>query len=236
MLSAGGPYKAGKTTLANVLIGENNPMKWNSTAGLVIHFGRNGIDIKKKKMVRLIEDKSGHEVSAEILRGKQPILKTYEQLNKKGQKMSPDRTATPVQIYNSTSESPDTYTSLIKDTTHSTSHIAIQSHYAMTEYVEEYKGRHILNKAHGQITKIGQVDLQELQLSPDILNEVRNGRYQLEIAPSDLLDFGGPELYDITHQLCIQQRGSFLLMFDGRFGLHEQLNEYPQGVTASCKF
>lgn len=36
-----------------MLIGEDIPLKWDSTDGLVIFFGRNGIDIEKKKMVPL---------------------------------------------------------------------------------------------------------------------------------------------------------------------------------------
>ena len=49
----GGPCRAGKSTLASVLIDEEIPLKWNSTDGLVIFFGRNGINIEKKKMVPL---------------------------------------------------------------------------------------------------------------------------------------------------------------------------------------
>ncbi|XP_076080240.1 uncharacterized protein LOC143051096 [Mytilus galloprovincialis] len=56
-LSLGGPCRAGKSTLASVLIGEKIPQKWNSTDGLVIFFGRNGIDIERNKMVPLKEDK-----------------------------------------------------------------------------------------------------------------------------------------------------------------------------------
>ncbi|VDI61794.1 Hypothetical predicted protein, partial [Mytilus galloprovincialis] len=52
-LSLGGPCRAGKSTLASVLIDEEIPLKWNSTDGLVIFFGRNGIDIENKKMVPL---------------------------------------------------------------------------------------------------------------------------------------------------------------------------------------
>ncbi|VDI45406.1 Hypothetical predicted protein [Mytilus galloprovincialis] len=54
-LSLGGPCRAGKSTLASVLIGEKIPQKWNSTDGLVIFFGRNGIDIERNKMVPLKE-------------------------------------------------------------------------------------------------------------------------------------------------------------------------------------
>lgn len=52
-LLLGGPCRAGKSTLASVLIGEEIPLKWNSTDGLVIYFGRNGINIEKKEMIPL---------------------------------------------------------------------------------------------------------------------------------------------------------------------------------------
>lgn len=71
----------------------------------------------------------------------------------------------------------------------------------------------------------------------DILEEVRKGRYIMEIAPSDLVDFGGQRSYDMTHQLFVQHRGSFIIMFDGRYDLKEPLKEYPQGdVTSECKY
>jgi hypothetical protein len=49
----GGACNVGKTTLASILIGETIPKKWESTDGLMIYFGRNGIDIEKKEMVVL---------------------------------------------------------------------------------------------------------------------------------------------------------------------------------------
>lgn len=49
----GGPCRAGKSTLASILIGEQIPLQWDSTDGLVIYFGRNGIDIENKKMIPL---------------------------------------------------------------------------------------------------------------------------------------------------------------------------------------
>ncbi|CAG2220279.1 unnamed protein product [Mytilus edulis] len=50
---------------------------------------------------------------------------------------------------------------------------------------------------------------QKLQLQSDILDEVRNAKYSIKIAPSDLIDFGGQNTYDMTHQLFIQHKGSF---------------------------
>lgn len=48
-----GACNTGKSSLASILIGDEVPKKWNSTDGLVIHFGRNGIHLEDKKMIPL---------------------------------------------------------------------------------------------------------------------------------------------------------------------------------------
>lgn len=68
--------------------------------------------------------------------------------------------------------------------------------------------------------------IQEEALHKSILNEVRRGEYNLEIAPSDLVDFGGQKAFDMTHQLFILQGGTVLLLFDGSKDLDEALPEY----------
>lgn len=52
-----GAVNTGKTSLASVLIGEEIPKDWKSTDGLIIHFGRNGIDLDEKKMIPLKKGK-----------------------------------------------------------------------------------------------------------------------------------------------------------------------------------
>jgi Fe-S cluster assembly ATPase SufC len=48
-----GACKVGKSTLASILLGEEIPKIWKSTNGLIIYFGKNGIDLKDKTMVPL---------------------------------------------------------------------------------------------------------------------------------------------------------------------------------------
>lgn len=73
-------------------------------------------------------------------------------------------------------------------------------------------------------------------IQSDVLQEIRDGTYMIRVAPSDLVDFGGQRSFDMTHQLFIQHKGTFVLMFDGRYGLHSPLKEYPQGdITAKGK-
>ncbi|CAC5404691.1 unnamed protein product [Mytilus coruscus] len=52
-----GSCACGKSTLASVLIGSPIPLTWKSTDGLVIHFGRNGINLESFEMVPLKEGK-----------------------------------------------------------------------------------------------------------------------------------------------------------------------------------
>jgi hypothetical protein len=75
-----------------------------------------------------------------------------------------------------------------------------------------------------------------ITIHEDIKEELRKGNYKVNIAPSDLVDFGGQKSFDMTHQLFIQHKGEFILMFNGRFDLCDPLREYPQGdVTTECK-
>ena len=75
-----------------------------------------------------------------------------------------------------------------------------------------------------------------LTIHEDIKEELRKRNYKVNIAPSDLVDFGGQKSFDMTHQLFIQRKGEFILMFNGKFDLCDPLPEYPQGdVTTECK-
>ena len=49
-----------------------------------------------------------------------------------------------------------------------------------------------------------------------IQEKIRKGTYEIEIAPSDLVDFGGQRSFDMTHQLFMQHKGTFVLMFNGK--------------------
>lgn len=47
----GGPCNSGKTSLACIFIGKEAPATWDSTNGLEIYFGQNGIHLKDRKMI-----------------------------------------------------------------------------------------------------------------------------------------------------------------------------------------
>lgn len=88
----------------------------------------------------------------------------------------------------------------------------------------------------GRITKAEIAEL-ELSIQEKMRQEILTGSYKMDIAPSDLVDFGGQKSYDMTHQLFIQCKGTFVLMFDGRYGLYDALEEYkPKRITAMCMY
>ncbi|CAG2253034.1 unnamed protein product [Mytilus edulis] len=58
-----GSVNTGKSTLASVLIGEKVPTDWKSTDGLIIHFGKNGIDLMTRKMIPLEKEQMQSEAS-----------------------------------------------------------------------------------------------------------------------------------------------------------------------------
>ena len=57
----------GKYTLASILLGEEIPQSLKSTDGLIIYFGRNGIDLKDTTMVPLRENNTAENYSSVLL-------------------------------------------------------------------------------------------------------------------------------------------------------------------------
>lgn len=95
---------------------------------------------------------------------------------------------------------------------------------------------------HVVITNCDSTDLLQIKkvesyaVHNEILEEIRKGKYRMDIAPSDLVDFGGQRSYDMTHQLFIQHSGSFVVMFDGSKAFTTPLEVYsPANITAQSK-
>ena len=89
------------------------------------------------------------------------------------------------------------------------------------------------SRQHPQILKVSKQNYTTIQ--EDIKQEIRNGKYKIDIAPSDLVDFGGQRSFDMTHQLFMRHKGAFVLMFNGRIDFFVPLDEYKQRETAECK-
>jgi len=67
-----------------------------------------------------------------------------------------------------------------------------------------------------------------------IQEKIKNGTYEIDIAPSDLVDFGGQRSFDMTHQLFMRHKGTFVLMFNGTIDLSMELTK-DEGETTECK-
>lgn len=112
-----------------------------------------------------------------------------------------------VQTSNETSKPTENINEKYKTTRHSTDRYAIKTHGATAKAYQEQSDPQISNTDILTANVIQTLDCYRLQLQSDILHEVRNGQYKIEIAPSDWIDFGGQKLFDMAHQLFIQHQG-----------------------------
>ena len=171
----------------------------------------------------------GHDVLGKVLRGNPVIKEPQPQIEhkesvpvvKSSVSMLSGITREPKTLYSKTSAD----ISLVK-----TTQTPMVTPKVQTSSSKKMSKHHMLSEEE-------EMNLQ-LTIQEDIMAEIRTGKYKLEIAPSDLIDFGGQRSYDMTHQLFIRQKGSFAVMFDGRFNLDEILKEYPEDsqMTTRSKF
>ncbi|CAC5421177.1 unnamed protein product [Mytilus coruscus] len=184
-------------------------------------------------------DSESHAVFTRILRGQPNILQTQsKQTDKKSQHKS--------RFKNFFAKIRKTKRSVITEDAKAnelaymeTTKTSVKDRFTLASQLEK---KHIIH-SEGEFKQDVRDDIPDVSklnhyiVREDILEEVRKGRYIMEIAPSDLVDFGGQRSYDMTHQLFVQHRGSFIIMFDGRYDLKKPLKEYPQGdVTSECKY
>ncbi|CAG2192660.1 unnamed protein product [Mytilus edulis] len=204
-----GSCACGKSTLASVLIGTPIPLTWKSTDGLVIHFGRNGINLESFEMVPLKEEDRGHNVLTKLVIGK------------------PNREITTRK--NTDNQQDLCFAPSSNDLTELNLHgTKIDANFSSkVSVLTEGDVEKVLSSEQTSISEINNtssISLPNVQrfeayaVHDDILKEVESGQYKVKIAPSDLVDFGGQRSYDMTHQLFVQHGGTFVVMFDGSRG------------------
>ncbi|CAC5381004.1 unnamed protein product [Mytilus coruscus] len=229
-----GACNIGKSSLASILIGDDVPKKWYSTDGLVIHFGRNGIHLEDKKMIPLIKSDTNilrklllgnPNIEARQMESKQSIVSTNIQKRVPEQsKVDHDLSRPSEKVAKSNSAKQ------LTDQTAAQRELGSPKGYKRQEASQrkDSKGGAISKSTLPQIKQQTATSIQS-----NVLQEIRDGTYKIRVAPSDLVDFGGQRSFDMTHQLFIQHKGTFVLMFDGRYGLHSKLKEYQEGpITA----
>ncbi|VDI49601.1 Hypothetical predicted protein [Mytilus galloprovincialis] len=227
-----GCCSCGKSTLASVLIGESIPLKWNSTDGLVIYFGRNGIDLETYEMIPLKEEERGHSVLAKIIRGQPTISNIKSQTGIQWERVpcrsQTTNSAEPFAL--SSDQYAEAEVKRKTNDTHNNDAETLQSNPSLSIKEDNV----IINKCGTGSTDLLHIKkVESYAVHNEILEEIRNGKYRIDIAPSDLVDFGGQRSYDMTHQLFIQHSGSFVVMFDGSKEFTSPLEVYSQGnITA----
>ncbi|VDI45627.1 Hypothetical predicted protein, partial [Mytilus galloprovincialis] len=72
------------------------------------------------------------------------------------------------------------------------------------------------------------MDMSEDDIIRLLRSECTKGNYEMVIVPIDLWDFGGQKIYQMTHQLFITSRGTFLLIFNGSKEINEEIPDYTE--------
>ncbi|CAG2241833.1 unnamed protein product [Mytilus edulis] len=214
-----GSCACGKSTLASVLIGSPIPLTWISTDGLVIHFGRNESNC-------FVENR-GQNVLTKVIIGK-PTRETSTCQSSDthlDQHMASSSIGTDRELNFKARRNEASYSS--KASQLSDACLTKSQDLPSTNTVRPK----IKNTPSISLPKMKKIEAYTVH--DDILKEVKSGQYQIKIAPSDLVDFGGQRSYDMTHQLFVQHGGTFVIMFDGSRDFNEPLKEYPMGDISS---
>ncbi|CAG2231422.1 SLC44A2_4_5 [Mytilus edulis] len=217
-----GSCACGKSTLASVLIGSPIPLTWKSTDGLVIHFGRNGINLETYEMVPLKEEDRGHNVMTKLIIGKlnREILIRHSTDTKQELCIAPF-----------SADCPESSLQVKKKNTSfsSKAFVSLEANIIQDKHLQDDKTTPSEVKKDRSISRPRLKKVESYAVHDDILKEIKSGQYKIKIAPSDLVDFGGQRSYDMTHQLFVQHGGTFVVMFDGSRDFQEPLTEYPTG-------
>ncbi|CAG2252861.1 unnamed protein product [Mytilus edulis] len=217
-----GSCACGKSTLASVLIGSPIPLTWKSTDGLVIHFGRNGINLETYEMVPLKEEDRGHNVMTKLIIGKPNREILIRQSTDTKQELC---------IAPFSADCPESSLQVKKKNTSfsSKAFVSLKANIIQDKHLQDDKTTPSEVKKDRSISRPQLKKVESYAVHDDILKEIKSGQYKIKIAPSDLVDFGGQRSYDMTHQLFVQHGGTFVVMFDGSRDFQEPLTEYPTG-------
>ncbi|XP_076116759.1 rho GTPase-activating protein 35-like [Mytilus galloprovincialis] len=224
-----GSCACGKSSLASILIGSPIPLNWKSTDGLVIHFGRNGINLGTYEMVPLKEGGRGHNVLTKVVIGKPNREQTSL-----CQSVDTDQDQ-PIELPSPGTKNLESNLQAIETDINDVSEVNESIEACLRDSQEILDSKTTIS----EMKKVSSISLPKTKkieayaVHDDILKEVKSGQYTIKIAPSDLVDFGGQRSYDMTHQLFVQHGGTFVVMFDGSKDFREPLAEYPTGDVSN---
>ncbi|CAG2244110.1 unnamed protein product [Mytilus edulis] len=116
----------------------------------------------------------------------------------------------------------------------------LKSFFSLPKFIQKaLKGKSTSNnktpddRSAGMEGTMSDDDLVAMDMSEDdifrfLRSECNKGNYEMVIVPIDLWDFGGQKVYQMTHQLFITSRGTFLLIFNGSKEINEEIPDYTE--------
>ncbi|CAG2199579.1 unnamed protein product [Mytilus edulis] len=207
-----GPYNVGKTTIAAVLVNDEIPRERCPTNGIWVHLRRAGMNIEKREWVFF---KSEIAKSSSVLEG------FLMSVNYSG--IAPDTTT----IYERSGRTANKYSTDCEIV-----YEPEQKKRRLATYEQDVRleSSQVSDKRHVPYNMIGATHSQMYNRIKEML---QNGKYEEKIAPVDIWDFGGQDVYYVTHQLFICYRGTFILVFDGSKQMNDRLDvkSYLPGVS-----
>ncbi|VDI66942.1 Hypothetical predicted protein [Mytilus galloprovincialis] len=207
-----GPYNVGKTTIAAVLVNDEIPRERCPTNGIWLHLRRAGMNIEEREWVFF---KSEIAKSSSVLEG------FLMSVNYSG--IAPDTTT----IYERSGRTANKYATDCEIV-----YEPEQKKRRLATYEQDVRleSSQVSDKRHVPYNMIGATHSQMYNRIKEML---QNGKYEEKIAPVDIWDFGGQDVYYVTHQLFICYRGTFILVFDGSKQMNDRLDvkSYLPGVS-----
>ncbi|VDI01224.1 Hypothetical predicted protein, partial [Mytilus galloprovincialis] len=213
-----GPFGVGKTCLAKILVGDDAPEQRESTDGIWIYLGRAGMNIKERCWVFLEKGTILNATVQSLLRSKEMaipgVVKLIEEVADSDDAKHRRKSKSKGSVSSSLGATKRQNVAHLK----SSNDESALMHGATRDDSAGRRGdsEDILTAK----------DMSEDEIIKLIRSECNKGNYEMIIVPIDLWDFGGQKIYHLTHQLFISSRGTFLLIFNGSKGIHDDIPDY----------
>ncbi|VDI68002.1 Hypothetical predicted protein, partial [Mytilus galloprovincialis] len=248
-----GPFGVGKTSLAKILVGDEAPEERQSTDGIWIYLGRAGMDIKERCWIFLKHGTILNATVQSLLRSKEVTAivgavksvdvkeDTSEQSeDKKNQdSVPPFPDAGAVKHSGNLSKpgapkSQDNIQQAVKKKSTFKAFLDLPNRIQKAfkgktpSHIKTSDGRSANMEETNRDENLTVIDMSEEEIIELVRSQCTLGQYEMVIVPIDLWDFGGQKIYHMTHQLFITSRGTFLLIFNGSRGVHEDIPDYTE--------
>ncbi|XP_076082245.1 uncharacterized protein LOC143052948 [Mytilus galloprovincialis] len=250
-----GPFGVGKTSLAKLLVGDEAQEERESTDGIWIYLGRAGMDIKERCWIFLKHGTILNATVQSLLRSKE-VAATEGAVKLVDDKEEPGTVKQSKDKKNQDDVTPIPDAGAVKHSGNLSKPGALEYQDNVQQAVKKrskfkafldlpnriqkaFKGKtpSHFETSDGISAKMDEakreehaatIDMSEEEILKLVRSQCTLGQYEMVIVPIDLWDFGGQKIYHMTHQLFITSRGTFLLIFNGSRGVHQDIPDYTE--------